>query len=185
MAVPGKYVEARLRVNQWGDEVSELPRLTLLAIDPGPKESAYVVLRAGRPTESGKWENHELNVKVVRKRWHEFRHMAIEMVASYGAPVGEEVFETCLWIGRFIQTFGEEHTKYRRHEIKTQLCPGIRGVNDAVIRQRLIDLYGGKEKAIGNKKNQGPLYGIKGDCWQALAVGYVWLEKNRAQEKSA
>jgi hypothetical protein len=154
----------------------------LLAIDPGPTESAYVIMRDGMPIESGKRENHELNVKVVRERWHQFRHMAIEMVASYGAPVGEEVFETCLWIGRFVQTFGEEHTKLRRHEIKSHLCPGIRGVNDSVIRQRLIDLYGGKSMAIGMKKHQGPLYGIKGDCWQALAVGRVWLDKNHNQE---
>jgi hypothetical protein len=150
---------------------------TLIAIDPGPTQSAYVVLCGRQPVQAAKVDNHELNCRILRDTWHQFRHMAIEMVASYGAPVGEEVFETVLWIGRFIQTFGEEHTKLKRHEIKTHLCPGIKGVNDAVIRQRLIDLYGGKDLAIGRKGRYGPLHQIKGDCWQALACGIVYLEK--------
>ena len=29
------------------------------------------------------------------------------MVACYGMPVGKEVFDTCIWIGRFIQEADE------------------------------------------------------------------------------
>jgi hypothetical protein len=45
---------------------------------------------------------------------------------------------------------------------------------DANIRQALIDIYGGNDKAIGNKKTPGPLYGIKGDLWAALAVAVTF-----------
>jgi hypothetical protein len=45
-----------------------------------------------------------------------------------------------------------------------------------VIRQRLIDIWGGKELAIGNKRSPGRLYGLRGDQWQALALAVVWRE---------
>ena len=30
--------------------------------------------------------------------------------------------------------------------------------------------------AIGTKKNPGPLYGVTGDVWAAIAVGLAWRE---------
>lgn len=149
----------------------------LVAIDPGPTQSAFVTIKGRTPDEWGKVPNDELNFRLFQT--NRDYHVAIEMIASYGATVGEEVFETCVWIGKFMATVGDEWvTRIKRHEVKSHLCPGVKGVNDAVIRQRLIDLYGGKNVAIGNKKTPGPLYGIKGDCWQALAVGYVWLDRS-------
>jgi hypothetical protein len=146
---------------------------TLIAIDPGPSESAYVVLRGRTPIEAAKVGNYDLLAKAEDGGWY----LAIEMVQSFGKPVGAEVFETCVWVGRYIEAFGRSHTKILRHEVKMHLCHATKGVNDSVIRQRLIDLYGGKAKAIGKKKTPGPLYGIKADCWQALACGIVYLEK--------
>jgi len=101
-------------------------------------------------------------------------HLAIEMVASYGMPVGASVFETCVWIGRFIQSWaapgaGLTHEFIYRREVKLYLCNNARA-KDANVRQALIDIYGGKEKAIGKKATPGPLYGMAGDCWSALGV---------------
>jgi len=46
-----------------------------------------------------------------------------------------------------------------------------RRAKDANIRQALIDRYGpGKALAVGLKATPGPLYGLTGDCWSALAV---------------
>jgi hypothetical protein len=48
---------------------------------------------------------------------------------------------------------------------------------DANIRQALIDRFGGsKEAAIGTIKRQGPLYGVKGHEFAALAVAVTWIE---------
>jgi len=53
----------------------------------------------------------------------------------------------------------------------------ILGVNDSTIRQAMLDRYGpGREKAIGKKKSPGPLYGIRKDEWQALALAVTFFD---------
>jgi hypothetical protein len=107
--------------------------------------------------------------------------LAIEMVASYGMAVGATVFETCVWSGRFIERWlvsdkrRPEPVRVHRKEVKIHLCGSMRA-KDANIRQALIDRYGGKESAIGKKANPGPLYGMSGDCWSALAVAITAAE---------
>lgn len=155
---------------------------TYIAIDPGTTQSAYVVFSSSSVWRVETISNKELAWRLADKDVYEIyrsvAHLVIEMVACYGKPVGEETFETCLWIGRFIEAFGGPVTKLKRPEIKHHLCHTVKGVTDAVIRQRLLDKFGGKEKAIGKKKSPGPLYGMRGDEWQALAVAVVWLEQH-------
>src|ERR1019366_6572924 len=110
------------------------------------------------------------------------REMHIEMVASYGMAVGASVFDTCVWAGRFIECwsrtgFDRDWAAGRvfRREVKLHLCGSARA-KDANVRQALIDRYGGKEKAVGRKKTPGPLYGLKSDCWSALAVAITAAE---------
>ncbi len=98
---------------------------------------------------------------------------AIEMIASYGMAVGREVFETCVWIGRFQEAIEQHGGLVRliyRRDVKLYHCQSARA-NDANIRAALIDRYGpGRERAIGIKRSPGPLFGIKADVWSALAV---------------
>ena len=62
-----------------------------------------------------------------------------------------------------------------RREEKLHLCDSPRA-NDSTIRQAIIDRFGGKDAAIGKKKVPGPLYGISGDVWAALAVAITAVE---------
>lgn len=151
-----------------------MPRL--ISVDPGTTQSSYVLTDGGGGCVIQHGTLPNAAVEQLLKNT-DVEHFAVEMISSYGAPVGEEVFETCLWIGRFIGAFNGPHTKIKRHEIKMHLCHTMKGINDSAIRQRLIDLYGGKEKAIGNKKSPGPLYGFHGDQWAALAVANVWWDR--------
>lgn len=113
---------------------------------------------------------------------HEFKPdvILIEMVASYGMAVGASTFETCVWIGRFIQKFGEERVKliYRK-DVKKCLC-GSMQAKDSNIRQAIIERFpaagGGKTPQIGTKKQPGPLFGISSHCWSALALGITYFE---------
>lgn len=143
----------------------------VIAIDPGNAESAWCRLLDGRPVLFGKEGNAVVQCRL--RDWSTEALLAVEMIASYGMPVGREVFETCLWIGRFIEAWESRGGKYRlvyRKDVKLFHCETTRA-NDANIRASLIDRYGpGKERAIGKKANPGPLYGVKGDEWSALAV---------------
>lgn len=147
------------------------------AIDPGPEHSAWVTYDGVRPTYFGKIVN-----SVVLGRLRVLTGdspLVIEQVACMGMAVGAEVFETVFWSGQFVEAWGGEWHRLKRHEVKMHLCGNVRA-KDANIRAALIDKFGGKERAIGKKKSPGPLYGLAGDCWQALALAVTWHETKGA-----
>lgn len=147
----------------------------ILAIDPGPTESAYVKLSGTRIAECAKVPNEEL-LNIVRAHRGLRITVAVEMIASYGMAVGAEVFETCVTIGRICEALGDEPVRVKRIEVKSHICHSAKA-NDANIRQALIDRYNGKDAAIGKKAKPGPLYGVSGDMWAALAVGLTVLDR--------
>lgn len=149
---------------------------TILAIDPGTKESGWVIYRDGKVSDSGVDTNEDLLQVVSHIHRTGVPRLAIEMVASYGMAVGKEVFETVRWIGRMQQAWfePEEVKLIYRKDVKLHLC-GSPKAKDTNIRQALIDKFGGPE-AIGNKKNPGPLHGVKSHAWAALAVAVTALE---------
>lgn len=157
--------------------------MRILAIDPGPEESATVLLN-GAPTYPQKGRNEDL-LRSLYDYTHDNPVLAVEMIASYGMAVGREVFETCVWIGRFIEAWGGTHRLVYRRDVKLFLCQSARAT-DSNIRAALIDRYGpGKLKAIGTKKAPGPLYELKGDMWSALAVALTAEEQIRLDPTTA
>lgn len=148
--------------------------MRILAIDPGNTMSAWCVLLDGKPTATRKESNAEA-LEALRDRniFINVDVLAIEMIASYGMAVGREVFDTCLWIGRFMEAWEARGGTVRlvfRKDVKLFLCQTVRAT-DSNIRAALLDRYGpGREVAVGTKRAPGPLYGIKGDEWSALAV---------------
>jgi hypothetical protein len=78
---------------------------TLYAIDPGTEKSAVVVVHPdGRRIEGGVHPNAELLDSLLGQLTQP-GHLVIEQIASYGMPVGREVFETVFWAGRFAQAW--------------------------------------------------------------------------------
>lgn len=153
--------------------------MRIIGLDPGPEKSAYAVMGFGGEIQAGKMDNGSILAKIVWRHHFPDDVLVIEQVASFGMPVGAEVFETVFWSGRFAQAWPVKHERIKRHEVKMHLCHSMKA-NDGTIRQAIIDRYGGKEKAIGRKKNPGPLYGISGDCWSALAVALVYADRQKA-----
>jgi hypothetical protein len=127
--------------------------------------------------------NEEI-LRDLQNDWYpEFDLMLIEMVACYGMPVGKETFETCVWIGRFIEAFNGRTEYVYRRDVKLTLCNSMRA-KDANIRQAILDRFpatgGGRTPQVGTKAKPGPLYGVKSHAWSALAVGLAWLDMQKS-----
>lgn len=152
----------------------------ILAIDPGNVESAYVLMYDDLTIfEFAKKQNEEILEMIKIIECLAVDKLAIEMVAHYGTgmPAGKEIFDTCVWIGRFIEAAWRIPNKqyiYRKDE-KINLCGSMKA-KDGNIIQALIDRFAPnvKNKGKGDKKNPGWFYGFKDDIWQAYAVGVTY-----------
>ena len=147
----------------------------VIAIDPGPVQSAILT-----------WNGELIGVKEIEKNGNVLHllsemsvinhHLVIERVASYGMPVGVDVFETVYWTGRFVQRFKTANpespaTRMPRMDVKMHICQNSRA-KDSNIRQALIDRFG----PPGSKKAPGLTYGLKKDLWQAFAVAVTYFD---------
>ena len=157
---------------------------TILAIDPGNMESGYVLVEHDgkeirKVLDVGKVPNGEM----YSVFFSTYDHLAIEMVAGMGMPVGQEVFDTCFWIGRFWEfatLYGVSYPpqKIFRREEKLYLC-GRASAKDANIRQALVDRYAPGQPNFGKgaKKDPGFFYGFSADMWAAMAVAVTYFDK--------
>jgi hypothetical protein len=158
--------------------------MTILALDPGNTQTGYAVLEMPefRLIKFGKADNTALLALVANADvLYDVDAVAIEMVANYGMAVGREVFETCVWIGRFYQAADHPNTHYvYRKEEKEILCGSLRA-KDANIRQALIDRYAKHDlkNGKGTKANPDVFYGVSKDVWAAIAVGVTYYELTR------
>lgn len=153
----------------------------ILAIDPGTDQTAYVAWDGSRVRRirAHAIVANEVLLEHIRYEGVRYDLIAIEMIASYGMPVGREVFETCLWIGRFIEAARlTSHRLVYRRDVKLELCGDTRA-KDANVRKALIDRFGpisttttviGPKGGRKTKVVPGPLFGICADEWAALGV---------------
>lgn len=119
------------------------------------------------------------NQSVLRliERW-EYEAFAIERVASFGFKVGQTIFDTIEWQGRFLQAAlfaGKAKTYDRlfRKSVVAFLC-GTATANDTKVRASLLARYG-KEYLKGLNSS---------DQRSALAIATVWADGLREKETS-
>lgn len=154
----------------------------LLAIDPGNTESGWVLIDTTdcRPLRFGKTENEHLRALLMgdvdEELWIGGDHVVIEMVASYGMAVGADVFETCVWIGRFIEATRDPWDEpiaqlVKRNPVKMHHCHSAKA-KDSNITQALVDRFapGQPNRGKGTKAAPGWFYGFRADIWQAYAL---------------
>ena len=173
----------------------------LLAIDPGTTESAYVVMRGDySPLSHAKVPNDQLLDFVYAGV---FDVLVIECMESR-APrdnkgkqnvIGWTTYETCYWIGRFMEAAvsrGIPIFRVMRTEEKSRIIPTKKNrlpplpspvprSIDSKIRNGLIARFAKFDKKNGKGKAncKDTFYGFKADEWSAFAVGVVFLDKQR------
>ena len=151
--------------------------MTILAIDPGDKESAYCFVDSDTlsPGAFGKVPNEELLAYI---NTFTYDCIVIERIASYGMAVGRNVFETCEWVGRFTQAALPAKAEYiYRKEEKLHICKDSKA-KDANIRRALIDRFARHDLQNGKGTKAQPdfFYGFRADVWSAYAVALVYIE---------
>lgn len=174
------------------------------ALDPGSEDTGCVsiVVETGEVTYAAIEPNR--NVLAAVRRIDSDEVLAIEYPFCRGQLMQQQTIDMVCWIGRFIEAFGCDDRVVRidRLKVKLAIC-GITSAKDRQVRQAIIDRYGGQHKAIGAVKCHvcsgkgwrgrgrptcpackgakwrhppGPLHGIKGDEWSALAVAITFAE---------
>src|SRR5271154_6178097 len=101
----------------------------IFAIDPGTTRSAFVAYSPQGIDDHGIWDNDQL-LEFLRQRsfpWARDHTVLIEKIESYGMAVGEEVFTTVMWVGRFIEALHPTPVVLvpRKH-VKLTLCGSMR-----------------------------------------------------------
>lgn len=151
--------------------------MRLLAIDPGNTQSGWCVIDTDDryPIEHGKTPNEQL-LALLADAYSDWciEAAAVEMIASYGMAVGKEVFETCVWIGRYVERLawhGIDADLVNRRDIKLHHCNSAKA-KDSNIRQALVDRFapGQPNHGKGTKAQPGWFHGFAADVWQAYAL---------------
>ena len=158
----------------------------ILAIDSGSTQSAYLVYDTDAPLVfQGACQSFDIleNQALCRAISMSLPACALasadvlvlEQIEHYGSgmPVGKNIFDTCIWMGRFLQAWGRPSRLMPRREAKMHLCRSARG-NDATVRAALMDSFGADP--VGTKKRPGVLYGIHKDLWSALALAVTYAD---------
>lgn len=153
-----------------------------IGIDPGTLHSAMISMRVDEPgampvvhaaySELDNFQVRRVLLEVIEQlptpgKSSARASVAIEMFQSFGMSVGREVFETVLWVGRFVEIVAGRlpYNLYYRTPIKLTICGQARA-KDKDIRQGLIAIWGEQ----GTKLRPGPTYALKSHAWSALAV---------------
>jgi len=161
--------------------------MIIFGLDPGTTHTGCVWFDGTRVLLSEQMQNEEVltELEFELNATHKVVAVACEMLVYQGEArrPGEETFETAYWIGQFMRAFGGTFHRIKPYEWKVHVC-GRATAGDSERRTALIRRFGGKA-SIGTKKAPGPLYGVTGHCWSALAVAVTAWDTHYAKGRIA
>lgn len=157
--------------------------MRIFGIDPGTTKSGLVVFDTDRSCLKHFHTLHNNALELYLKtQTRQGDHVVIERVANQGRRhVGNETFQTAEWVGSFRSVSKCPVTLIPRNTVRTKIA-GPRA-KDREVRQAVLERFGGKKKALGTKAKPGPLHGLTGHEFQALAAAIVWWEMRNTGDR--
>ncbi len=153
---------------------------SVIGIDPGSSQSAYVLWDNKKILEKGIHPNEEL-IEILADQYCDVASRADDIVLAIESMVhihvpkngqlkgaGKEIVDTIFWTGRFYESWTGKRERVPRHVVKKAL--GAK--DDPGVRAALIARFGEQ----GTKKHPGMIYGLATHLWAAFAVAVVWLD---------
>ena len=139
--------------------------MRVLAIDPGTRESGFVLWDGKTILDKGMRDNGALLEDIRAKVFIPYElFYAIEGFTYYGKPVGRDVFDTLIFVGRVIEAaYCPVEIVYRR-DIKLFLTGTVKS-KDKDVRAALLARFG-KEVT----------HGLAGHLWSAFSVAVYFME---------
>ena len=158
--------------------------MRILAIDPGNTASGVALIDSDTcaPIYVDKIDNGSLLQLIVRgSEKIDADKVVVEMVASYGMAVGREVFDTCVWIGRYDEAV-RGAALVKRLDVKLHHCHSAKA-KDSNVTQALIDRFAPSQpnRGKGTKTRPGWFHGFARDIWQAYALAVYVADHTRVQ----
>jgi len=153
--------------------------MSIMGIDPGPRESAYVMWDGSRVLEQGDLANPHMRafLEEIRDGHREQPdEIAIEWMECFGMPAGQPIFQTVFHIGSFASIVPMRLVP--RRDVKLNLCRSS-AAKDQNVRHALLDRFGPQ----GKKKSKGPLYGVGNHRWSALAIAVTAFDISRTKNE--
>jgi len=150
----------------------------IVGVDPGTTEAGVVVWIGGRAAHPAVIPNGEVGRYIAL---HNPDVVAIEWIQAMGMVVGKTTFETCLWVGRFVEyslAVGAVCRCIPRGLLKLHHCHDSRA-KDSNIIQALKDKFGEK----GTKAEPGFFHGVSAHAWQACAVAAYVYEGGESEKE--
>lgn len=159
--------------------------MTILSIDPGPAESAYIrVFTNFKHIEKGK-VNNEILLNALRRNQFGQSITVIEELIAYNR-CGREISDTAFQAGRLAEAAGE-YCLISRAKVRGHLCG--RGGTDSKVITALIErfepeiynLWDENKNTMSRAKmlnaaKEGFFHGFKEDIWQAYALGVTFVD---------
>lgn len=172
--------------------------MNILAIDPGSEKSGFVLFvpdprtEDGDVVESGKLPNEQLRCRIIEHGFGPVDVAVIEFTRPRGERPYLQLFEALWWAGRLAECLErsavvERVERLDRITVKKHLTgkTGGKDGNDSAVIHALVDRFGGiggRRAAVGLKACPGPLWGVTGDAWQALALAVTWADQQGSLE---